>query len=173
MCFVVFLIYLSKSYYMKRLTLLIAILFIISCNFNSKSSKTQDLSEKNIKVESENDSIVETVFGAMQTEKGVCAYTCPEDELWCLSNTYSQRMSKAGRIVYLWRCMGDSSHNYWISDIGVVGSEPPSSEPDSEDVLAENLDCKHSQCHATAKSTGKRCRKCVSKEGQSYCHQHS
>ena len=114
MCFVVFLIYLSKSYYMKKLTLLIAILFIISCNFNSKSSKTQVSPEKNIKVESENDSIVETLFGSMQTEKGVCAYTCPEDELWCLSNTYTMRTTKAGQIVYMWKCDGDSSHIYWI-----------------------------------------------------------
>jgi hypothetical protein len=157
---------------MKRLTLLIATLFIISCNFNSKSSKTQDSPEKNIKVESENDSIVETVFGAMQTEKGVCAYTCPEDELWCLSNTYSSRMSKAGHIVYLWRCDGDSSHNYWIRDIGVVGSEPPSAESNSEEPVDENLECKYAQCNAVAKSTGKRCRSCVSKQGDFYCSKH-
>ena len=99
---------------MKKLILLISILSIISCDFNSKSSKKQDSPEKNLMLESENDFIVETKFGAIQTGEGVCSYTCPEDELWCLSNTYSTRISKAGHIVYLWRCDGDSSHNYWI-----------------------------------------------------------
>ena len=31
--------------------------------------------------------------------------------------------------------------------------------------------CKYGQCHATAKSTGNRCRKCT-KEFQSYCSSH-
>jgi len=32
--------------------------------------------------------------------------------------------------------------------------------------------CKYDQCHATAKSTGKRCKHCVSKKGDKYCWQH-
>lgn len=38
---------------------------------------------------------------------------------------------------------------------------------------AENvLKCKYDQCHATAKSTGKRCKHCVSNKGDLYCWQH-
>lgn len=33
-------------------------------------------------------------------------------------------------------------------------------------------DCKYDQCHATAKSTGKRCKHCVSNKGDLYCWQH-
>ncbi len=36
----------------------------------------------------------------------------------------------------------------------------------------ENLACKYNQCHATAKSTGKRCKHCVSNSGDRYCYQH-
>ena len=36
----------------------------------------------------------------------------------------------------------------------------------------ENVECKYDQCHATAKSTGKRCKHCVSKKGDLYCWQH-
>jgi hypothetical protein len=36
----------------------------------------------------------------------------------------------------------------------------------------ESLDCKYGQCYATAKSTGQRCKHCVSKSGDSYCWQH-
>ena len=32
--------------------------------------------------------------------------------------------------------------------------------------------CRYGQCHATAKSTGLRCRHCVSNEGDLYCWQH-
>jgi cell division protein FtsL len=32
--------------------------------------------------------------------------------------------------------------------------------------------CKYDQCHATAKSTGKRCKHCVSNKGDLYCWQH-
>ena len=98
---------------MKYFLLITSLLFLNSCDFNSKSNKSNKEIENNLKVESENDSVVETVFGSdRSTDK--CTYTCPEDELWCLSNTYSTRISKAGHIVYLWRCDGDSSHNYWI-----------------------------------------------------------
>lgn len=34
------------------------------------------------------------------------------------------------------------------------------------------LECKYAQCKATAKSTGKRCKHCVSNEGDEYCWQH-
>jgi len=34
------------------------------------------------------------------------------------------------------------------------------------------VDCKYSQCQATAKSTGKQCKHCVSNEGDEYCWQH-
>ncbi|MBK0369809.1 hypothetical protein [Flavobacterium agrisoli] len=35
-----------------------------------------------------------------------------------------------------------------------------------------NYDCNYSQCQATAKSTGKQCKHCVSKDGDLYCWQH-
>lgn len=34
------------------------------------------------------------------------------------------------------------------------------------------LECKYSQCQATAKSTGLQCKHCVSNEGDLYCYQH-
>lgn len=36
----------------------------------------------------------------------------------------------------------------------------------------ETVDCKYDQCHAIAKSTEKRCKHCVSNEGDLYCWQH-
>ena len=36
----------------------------------------------------------------------------------------------------------------------------------------ENIECKYGQCQATAKSTGKRCRHCVSNTGDITCWQH-
>lgn len=36
----------------------------------------------------------------------------------------------------------------------------------------EVLECKYGRCHATAKSTGKRCKHCVSKKGDYNCYQH-
>lgn len=35
-----------------------------------------------------------------------------------------------------------------------------------------NSDCKYGQCEATAKSTKKRCKHCVSEQGDTYCWQH-
>jgi len=32
--------------------------------------------------------------------------------------------------------------------------------------------CKHGQCQATAKSTGKQCKHCVSNTGDKFCYQH-
>ena len=101
---------------MRNFILIVSILFLSSCNFNAKPTKILKSAEvkENLKVDFEKDSIVETVFGSDKASNEVCTYLCPEDELWCLSNTYSTRISKAGHIVYLWRCDGDSSHNYWI-----------------------------------------------------------
>ena len=36
----------------------------------------------------------------------------------------------------------------------------------------ETYDCKYGQCMATAKSTGERCKHCVSNRGDKYCWQH-
>ena len=36
----------------------------------------------------------------------------------------------------------------------------------------ENVKCKFRQCNATAKSTGKRCKHCVSKKEDYQCYQH-
>jgi hypothetical protein len=34
------------------------------------------------------------------------------------------------------------------------------------------IECRYSQCQATAKSTGKQCRHCVSNSGDKFCYQH-
>lgn len=40
-------------------------------------------------------------------------------------------------------------------------------------IQVENCyECKYDQCHATAKSTGKRCKHCVSNYGDRNCWQH-
>ena len=36
----------------------------------------------------------------------------------------------------------------------------------------ENVECKIRQCNATAKSTGKRCKHCVSNDSDYQCYQH-
>lgn len=36
----------------------------------------------------------------------------------------------------------------------------------------DSVGCYYGQCYATAKSTGNRCKHCVSNEGDSYCWQH-
>lgn len=36
----------------------------------------------------------------------------------------------------------------------------------------ENIECKYSQCQGIAKSTGNRCKHCVSNSGDKYCYQH-
>jgi hypothetical protein len=38
--------------------------------------------------------------------------------------------------------------------------------------IETEYDCKWDQCHATAASTGQRCKHCVSNEGDLYCWQH-
>ncbi len=41
-------------------------------------------------------------------------YTCPEDELFELYNTYESRFNEYGKMFYLWQCFGDSDHQFWI-----------------------------------------------------------
>ena len=38
--------------------------------------------------------------------------------------------------------------------------------------INESVECKFGQCYATAKSTGNRCKHCVSNSGDQYCWQH-
>lgn len=37
---------------------------------------------------------------------------------------------------------------------------------------APTIECNYGQCNATAKSTGKQCKHCVSNSGDLYCWQH-
>ena len=41
-----------------------------------------------------------------------------------------------------------------------------------ERILKDDYECRYGQCHATAKSTGRRCKHCVSNRGDYYCWQH-
>jgi hypothetical protein len=44
---------------------------------------------------------------------------------------------------------------------------------EAEQAVADHCyTCYYDQCHATAKSTGQRCRHCVSASGDLYCWQH-
>jgi len=112
---------------MKYYIIFLSFFILSSCDFNSKtkiSSVDDPVMPDKVVVDSivngvlikslEKDSLVETVFGSDMKKNETCTYLCPEDELWCLSNTYTMRINKAGHIVYMWRCDGDSSHNYWI-----------------------------------------------------------
>ena len=112
---------------MKNITIILMFIALVSCDFNSKTktnSAADPVMSNKVVVDSvingvlikslEKDSLVETVFGSDMKKKEACTYLCPEDELWCLTNTYTMRINKAGNIVYMWRCDGDSSHNYWI-----------------------------------------------------------
>ena len=42
----------------------------------------------------------------------------------------------------------------------------------SNQVIFENHACTYGQCYATAQSTGNRCKRCVSNQGDFYCWQH-
>ena len=42
----------------------------------------------------------------------------------------------------------------------------------SADLSEVAMECQHGQCQATAKSTGKRCKHCVSNSGDRFCYQH-
>lgn len=51
---------------------------------------------------------------------------------------------------------------------------PDLEKANTESEKKENrLECKYSQCQATAKSTGKQCKHCVSNDGDLYCWQHT
>ena len=45
-------------------------------------------------------------------------------------------------------------------------------DPSSHEIVQVDYECKYGQCHGIAKSTGKRCKHCVSKRGDRYCYQH-
>ena len=51
-----------------------------------------------------------------------------------------------------------------------LGINENSSSQSLKDI--EFVDCKYRQCNATAKSTGKRCKRCVSKSSDYQCWQH-
>lgn len=93
----------------KILSITALILLLTSC-----LSKPSEPLKDNLPREIISDSVIESVFSAESPSDLDCDYTCPEDEIWCLSNTYKMRVTRAGTIVYLWICDGDSSHNYWI-----------------------------------------------------------
>ena len=49
----------------------------------------------------------------------------------------------------------------------------PTKESHSSNIdFVENVECKIRQCNATAKSTGKRCKHCVSNDSDYQCYQH-
>ena len=52
-----------------------------------------------------------------------------------------------------------------------VEAASPLKNSNSELVDSVNT-CRYGQCHATAKSTGNRCKHCVSNQGDLYCSQH-
>lgn len=56
--------------------------------------------------------------------------------------------------------------SYTISNSNSIGFHSETN------TLIEELACKHGQCHATAISTGNRCKHCVSNEGDKFCWQH-
>ena len=43
---------------------------------------------------------------------------------------------------------------------------------DYTEISNTSIACNHGQCRATAKSTGNRCKHCVSNSGDSFCYQH-
>lgn len=63
-----------------------------------------------------------------------------------------------------------------IAVIAISGFVYSSSGANNETLLTKELsdtvECRYDQCHATAKSTGKRCKHCVSNEGDVFCWQH-
>ena len=66
---------------------------------------------------------------------------------------------------------------YFLVTFLAIGIGSPFTSPGSINLISnqvniENYGCHYGQCHATAKSTGERCKHCVSNEGDSYCWQH-
>ena len=56
--------------------------------------------------------------------------------------------------------------------LGLVALSPTYQPIHSVEMTDVALECQHGQCQATAKSTGKRCKHCVSNSGDRYCYQH-
>ena len=60
-----------------------------------------------------------------------------------------------------------------ISSIAMSGLNPVNQSSNSQfNVESAIQNCRYGQCYATAKSTGNRCKHCVSNEGDLYCWQH-
>ena len=62
-----------------------------------------------------------------------------------------------------------------ILGIGILGTFSFSNEiklPINNLEISESAQCRFSQCTATAKSTGQRCKHCVSNSGDTRCWQH-
>ena len=57
-----------------------------------------------------------------------------------------------------------------FSPLSTEKLEPKTHVKKSEKVVSS--DCKYGQCEEKEKSTGKRCKHCVSDKGDSYCWQH-
>jgi hypothetical protein len=51
-------------------------------------------------------------------------------------------------------------------------SEARNTSKNSVSVKNNLIECRHGQCQATAKSTGKQCKHCVSNSGDKFCFQH-
>ncbi len=60
----------------------------------------------------------------------------------------------------------------FLAAVGGIAMNESSSTTMEADAVFAPADCRYSQCTATAKSTGKRCRRCVSNDGDAYCWQH-
>lgn len=58
------------------------------------------------------------------------------------------------------------------SSFGIYSFKNPKKQEDQSSKIEECATCRYDQCHATAKSTGERCKHCVSNYGDLYCYQH-
>ena len=58
------------------------------------------------------------------------------------------------------------------SIFGIYSFKNPKNGGDRSSKIEECTTCRYDQCHATAKSTGQRCKHCVSSYGDFYCYQH-
>lgn len=59
-----------------------------------------------------------------------------------------------------------------ISVIGLSSYSVDNLSANSQVNATQEYECNYGQCQATAKSTGKRCKHCVSNRGDRYCYQH-
>jgi hypothetical protein len=55
---------------------------------------------------------------------------------------------------------------------GLVALSSAHQSIQSVEITDVALECQHGQCQVTAKSTGKRCKHCVSNSGDRFCYQH-